>query len=140
MTYFSGPTPAYNNPPINPQYYQPSRFVITAITLGQTTVITTAVNHNYVIGQIVRLLIPDFYGSIQLNEEEGYVITIPAANQVTVTIYSEQANAFNPTPPFGPTLPQIIAVGDYNSGIISTTGATMPSTNIPGSFINISPN
>ena len=54
----SYPTPPYQNPPIEPQFYQPSAFVISAITLGPQTTITTTVNNNYVIGQLCRLIIP----------------------------------------------------------------------------------
>jgi hypothetical protein len=137
---FPGPVPPENNPPINPQYYQPSLFFISAIALGNSTTVTTSVNHNYVIGQLVRLLIPPTYGSFQLNEQQGYVTSIPSANQVVVNINSTQANAFVPSPTYGPTPPQIVAVGDQSSGQISATGNVQIKTYIPGSFINISPN
>lgn len=137
---FPGPIAPENNPPINPQYYQPSVFAITAITLGTTTTIMTLVNHNYVIGQLIRLIIPPTYGSFQLNERQGYVIAIPAANQVVVNIDSSlNVNAFIESPSYGPTLPQILAIGDINSGPINNSGPTKQSTFIPGSFINISP-
>jgi hypothetical protein len=138
-TYFNPPTPAYNNPPINPQYYMPSRFVISGISLGPTTTVTTSENHNYVIGQLVRLLIQPPYGSYQLNEIMGYVFSIPSPNQIVLDINSTGVNAFIPSPSYGPTLPQVVAVGDSNSGVISMTGRTVPSTAIPGSFQNISP-
>jgi hypothetical protein len=138
-TYFGPPRPAYSNPPINPQYFQPSRFVISEIALGPTTLVTTSVNHNYVIGQLVRLFIQPTYGTYQLNEVLGYVIAIPTATQITLNINSTGFNAFIPSPSYGPTLPQVVAVGDSGSGIISLTGRSVPSTAIPGSFINISP-
>ena len=94
----SYPIPAYSNLPINAQYYQPSQFNISAITLGLYTTVTTSVDHNYVVGQLVRLLVPVIYGSYQLNETEGYVLSIPAANQVVVSIDSSQANAFIASP------------------------------------------
>ncbi len=136
---FPGPTPDYNNPPINPQYFQPSRFVISALTLGATTTVTTSVNHNYVIGQLVRLLIQPTYGAYPLNEQVGYVIQIPASNQVVITLNSVGANQFISSPTYGPTEPQIVAIGDVNTGIISSTGRSVPTTTIPGSFENISP-
>jgi hypothetical protein len=138
-TYFNPPTPAYNNPPIQPQNFAPSRFVISDIALGPTTTVTTSVKHNYVIGQLVRLLIPQSYGSYQLNEVLGYVTSIPAIDEVVLDIDSKGVNAFIPSPPYGPTPPQIVAVGDENSGVISTTGRSIPTTTIPGSFQNISP-
>lgn len=133
-----GPVALYNNPPIEPQFYEPSRFVISGITLGVTTLVTTTEDMNYVIGQLVRLLIPRFYGCRQLNEQLGYVISIPASNQVEVTINSSR-NVDPFTSSSQTTQPQIIPVGDVNTGIISSTGRVIPTTNIPGSFINISP-
>ncbi len=132
------PIPAYANVPINAQYYQPSQFFISAISLGPTTIITTTVNHNYVLGQLVRLIIPFGFGCIQLNEQLGNVIAIPAANQVTLNINSAGVTPFNNNALFN-TKAQILAVGDNNSGIISLTGRAIATTNIPGSFINISP-
>lgn len=135
----SGPIAPENNPPINPQYYQPSVFTISGLSYGPTTLVTTSVNHNYVIGQNIRLLIPKPYGAYQLNEQQGLVISIPAANQVVVTINSMNTDAFVSSLSYSFTLPQIIAIGDINSGNISSTGRRVPTTAIPGSFINISP-
>jgi len=138
-----GPRPPFSNPPIEPQNFQPSVFVISAISLGVNTTVTTSVNNNYVVGQQVRLLIPDKYGSRELNEQTGIVLSIPAPNQVILDINSNGASSFIASPTFLPfqtkTLPQIAAIGDVNSGIISSTGRSIPTTNIPGSFINISP-
>lgn len=134
-----GPIPPENNPPINPQYYQPRVFYISAITTGPTTTITTSTDHDYVIGQLVRLLIPELYGSRQLNEQQAYVISIPSSNQVTLDLYSVGVTAFVASPAFGPTRPQIVAIGDVNTGQINF-GRTNNLTYIPGSFINISPN
>jgi hypothetical protein len=132
-----GPVPPYNNPPIEPQFFQPSQFFISNISLGQTTIVTTTVNNNYVIGQLIRLLIPPSFGCTALNEQTGYVISIPSANQVEVNILSINITPFNSSP--AKTQPQIVAVGDVNNGIISSTGRMLPTTAIPGSFINISP-
>jgi len=139
----SSPIPPYSNPPIEPQFYQPSEFAISALSFGVTTIVTTVVNHNYVIGQLIRILIPSKYGSRALNEQLGNVITIPAPNQVEVAINSIGTDPFIASPTFVPfqsrTLPQIVAVGDYNSGYINPTGRVTATTAIPGSFINISP-
>jgi hypothetical protein len=136
---FPGPIAPENNPPIMPQYFQPSRFEIIDIDLGITTTITTSDDMNYVIGQAVRLLIPETYGSFQLNELQGLVIEIPAADQVVVDINSTNSNQFIPNPTYGPTKPQIIAIGDVNSGIISSSGRDIVNSRLPGSFTNISP-
>lgn len=94
----SYPIPAYSNLPIEPQFYQPNRFVISAITLGQTTTITTSTDHNYVIGQQIRLIIPVRYGSYQLNDVLGYVISVPTTSSVVVDIVSANVDAFIATP------------------------------------------
>ena len=133
-----GPVPPYSNVNINAQFYQPSRFVISAVTLGITTTITTSINHNYVLGQEVRLIIPPSFGCRQLNDRLGFITSIPAANQFVLTINSSQ-NVDPYVASSATTVAQTLAVGDINTGIISTTGRNIPTTNIPGAFINISP-
>lgn len=135
-----GPIPPENNPPINPQYYKPSNYTISAITNGINTTVTTSSNNNYVIGQQVRFSIPFNYGITQLNGQSGFVISIPAANQVVVNINSTNYNSFiaSPSPSYTPA--QIAAIGDVNTGAINSTGLLNQGTFIPGSFLDISPN
>lgn len=127
------------NLPINAQFYQPSVFDISNLTLGVSTTVTTSVNHNYVVGQAIRLHIPVAYGTSQISGQQGLVTSIPAANQVVVNINSTLSNAFIASPTYGPTPPQICAIGDVNSGPINASGSSSFQTFIDGSFINISP-
>lgn len=136
-TVISYPIPDYSNPPIEPQFYIPGKFFITAITLGEVTTVTTSVNHNYVIGQQVRILIPNGYGCVGLNEQTGFVIEIPSITQVVVDIFSIGIDPFFNA--MQPTQPQILAIGDINSGQINSSGRLNQGTFVPGSFINISP-
>ena len=142
-TVITYPIPAYQNLPIEPQWYQPRMFVISNISLGVTTTVTTIANLDYVIGQQVRLIIPNKYGSTGLNEKIGYVTSIPALNQVTIDINSNGVDPFISSPTFLPfqskTLPQILAIGDVNNGPINANGSQHLTTFIPGSFIDISP-
>lgn len=137
-TVISYPIPAYSNLPIEAQYYQPSRFVISAISLGVSTTITTSNSMNYVVGQSIRLIIPPSFGSRQLNERQGYITSILSPTQVVVAIDSSQN-----VDPFilasSSTYAQILAIGDVNTGVINDMGNVVTGTNIPGSFINISP-
>lgn len=137
------PTPLYSNPAIDPESYQPRVFTISDITLGPQTTITTSVDHNYVIGQWVRLLIPSNYGSRLLNEKQALVVLIPSSTEVTLDLDSNGANAFISSPSYLPfqnkVYPQIVAIGDQNSGAINSSGRNPTGTYIPGSFINISP-
>lgn len=134
----SYPIPAYQNLPINSDFYLPQRFVISAISLGFTTTVTTSTDHNYVVGQQVRLIIPSNCGSYQLNESQGYVLSIPANNQVVISIDSlRNVNSF--VYQSTPTQPQILAIGDINYGAINSSGRVSNITFIPGSFRNVSP-
>lgn len=143
MSVISFPIPPYSNVPIQTQNFQPSVFAISNISFGVMTTVTTVVNHNYVIGQEIRLTIPSKFGSYQLNERTGFVISIPAPNQVLVSIDSTQTDPFISSPTFilfqSKTLPQIAAIGDVNTGIINANGRSLTGTFIPGSFQNISP-
>lgn len=133
-----GPVPPYSNVNIEPQNYQPSIFVISAITLGVTTLVTTSVNHNYVIGQEVRLIIPPANGSRQLNGQSGFVLSIPNSNQVNLSINSSQnVDKFIATT--SPReQPQIASIGDLNNGSLNSNGSGSQITFVQGSFINIS--
>ncbi len=139
----SYPIPAYSNPPIQSQFYQPQRFVISDITRGITTLVTTSVDHDYVIGQLIRFILPSLYGTYQINEVQGYVISIPGDNQVVVDIDSRFMDAFisSPSIPINQayTVAQILAIGDIANGQINSNGRNNNLTYIPGSFINISP-
>lgn len=132
-----GPVPPYSNVNINAQFYQPSVFIISAIALGVTTTITTTEDTNYVVGQEVRLIIPPSFGCRQLNEKTGLVLSIPSTNQVEVNIDSSR-NVDPYIVSSATTQAQILAIGDVNTGVISSSGRTNVSTNIPGSFIDIS--
>jgi len=137
----SGPIALYSNLPIEPQYYAPWRFVISNITLGMITTVTMIIpaitSLNYVVGQQVRLIIPQTFGCRQLNEQTGYVIQVNPPNQVILDINSIGADPYIPSP--ARTQAQILAIGDNVSGPINSNGR-QTQTFIPGSFINISPN
>ncbi len=151
MAYYpviSGPIAPYSNVPIEPQFYKPSQFVITAITYGVTTTVTMSngtnnVSPNYVVGQLVRIVIPEKYGARQLNGQSGLVISLPSSTQVEININSIGTDPFIPNPTFLPnqsqTQPQILAIGDQASGQINSSGRINLGLTIPGAFENISP-
>jgi hypothetical protein len=133
---FPGPIPPYNNLPPNPEFYLPRFFYITNVVLGSTTTITTAKDMNYVIGNLIRLIIPNGFGCSALSGHTGYVLSIPAPNQVVVGIYSNGVTPFV-NPGFN-TQPTIVPVGNINTGAINF-GRNDNKTFIPGSFRNVSP-
>ncbi len=147
MGFLSGPQPPQNNPPIHPEWYVPSRFVISAITKGLTTTVTmlpttiegVTTDPNYVVGQEVRINIPRAYGMIQMNERNSMVISIPSSTEVILNLDSRLFNDFIASPTDDSQEPQIMAIGDFNSGAINASGRINLGTYIPGSFRDISP-
>lgn len=143
-SFITGPIAPESNPPIEPLWFLPSNFTITAITRGTTTTVTTTSStsapstNNFVVGQLVRFNIPPTYGIQEINGKTAYVLSKPSSSQVIVDINSTTFSAFNAAPSYGPTPPQISAIGDVNSGPINATRSTQQ-TFISGSFINVSP-
>ena len=137
----SGPIAPFRNPPIHPEYYEPSRFVVSAISEGLTTIVTTTVDHNYVVGQEIRLLIPVFWGAYQLNNMTGFVISVPSSTEVTLNIDSVGVSPFALASAHPSIIqePQIIAIGDLNTGTINANGRLNYGLTIPGAFQDISP-
>jgi len=134
-----GPIAAENNPPINPQYFTPKEFNIASITNGQTTLVQTTTAHDYVVGQLVRLIIGQPFGARQFNERTAYVININSTTQFTLALDSSSFDLFIANPTLSASQPQVVAVGDLNTGTINSQGRFVNGTFIPGSFKNISP-
>jgi hypothetical protein len=131
FTALSGsPTGALVKKVLYPYLYAPGHTVISAITLGTTTTIDTTSAHNFVVGQEVAFRIPSYYGTTGLNSLPniptpgspiyGYVIAVTDYNTVVVNFNSTNFTAFNSNQPFanfsGLQFPQIVAVGDVNTG------------------------
>jgi hypothetical protein len=131
-----GPVPPESNPPIEPQYYKPRVYFIMALSFGMTTLVTTTINHDYEIGQLVRLIIPSANGSRALNNSLSYIISIPALNQFVLSIASIGVDPFITTT--NPNQPQTLAIGNVNTGNIGRHGRAYLPPFIPGSFRDIS--
>jgi len=138
----SFPVPLYANVPIEPQYYTPWRFVISGITLGITTtvnmVIPSITDLTYVVGQLVRLVIPPTFGCRKLNGQTAYVIAVNQPNQVVLKLNSIGSDPYIASSATTPA--QILAIGDASSGAINNNGTQNQTTYVIGSFINVSPN
>ena len=103
---------------------------------------TNDVPPNYVVGQLVRLLIPPKNGARQLNGQSGFVLSLPSSSEVEVAINSVECDPFIPNPTFflteSQTQPQILSIGDISGGQINSSGRINLGTTIPGAFQNIS--
>jgi hypothetical protein len=125
-----------------PYLYFPGTTVISNITLGATTTVDTTDAHNFVVGQEVAFRIPNQWGTVELNSLPntltpgspvyGYVIAVTDYNTVVVNINSSAMTPFNVNQPIanvsGLSFPQIVAVGDVNTGgvQISANSALYP--------------
>lgn len=144
-TVISYPIPAYQNLPIQPQFYSPRAYVIANIFLAQQTIISTIMPNAFVVGQLIRLIVPAVCGSYQLNEITSYILVILSDTDFILELdTSQNVDPFVPFIPTTPNLtaytyPQVLAIGDINSGVTNSGGQTNIGTFIPGSFINISP-
>jgi len=120
-----------------PALYVPGVSYICDITLGATTTVQTTAPHNFVVGQEVAFripsvpgVIPPVWGTTELNSLPnvlipgspiyGYVVSVTNSTTVVVNIDSSSFTAWNNNYPFlsfvGRTPPQIVAVGDVNTG------------------------
>lgn len=118
-----------------PYLYLPTVSVISAITTGSTTTISTTAQHQLHVGQEVGFRIPSQWGTTQLNELPnsvtpgspiyGYVVSITDLQNFVVNINSSAYTAFISNQTFaataGRTFAQVVPVGDVNSGGTSIT-------------------
>lgn len=125
---------------------------ITAITNDTTALITTDIPHQYVTGQIVRIVIPlDFggvnnattqmnqysFGMVQINGKLGTILSIPTTTTFTVDIDTTNFDTFVLPPPivfpFGPpaalSYAQVVPVGEINSQFNAATQNVLPYPN-----------
>lgn len=118
-----------------PNNYSPFNCVITAITRGSSTTVTFSVEHDFVVGQEVQFVLPAQWGTTQLDGKKGYVTSI-TSTQIVVDINSSSYTAFayptSATAALAMTFPQVVGIGDANSGYIGPN-PPFPLT-IPGAF------
>lgn len=134
------PTGAFVKKVLYPFLYSPGISFITAVSTGSTTTVTTTTPHNLVVGQQVGFRIPNpVWGITQLNELPNtsipgspllyYVTSVGSSVQFTCNCVSSSFTAFanNPTVAQTPGLsfPQVVAVGDVNTGGVAYSGGNL---------------
>jgi hypothetical protein len=142
----ASPTGAFVRQVLYPMLYEPGVAFISAITTGTTTTVTTTDPHDFVVGQEIGFRIPAAYGTTQLNELPNntipgspvyyYVTAINSNTQFVCNANSTGFTAFatNQTVAqmVGQSLPQVVAVGDVNSGGVAYSGGALyPSPAFP---------
>lgn len=121
-----------------PYLYFPGTTFISDIDLGTTTTIHTTDAHNFVVGQEVAFRIPSQWGTVELNSLPNittpgspiyaYVIAVTDYNTVVVNFDSTAYSAFNSNIAVdevpGLSYPQIVAVGDVNTGGVQVSSGS----------------
>lgn len=75
--------------------YKPRKRFITEITLGNTTLVQMSVQNAYFVGEKVNLLVPVEYGTIELNNLRGTILSIDdTTNEIELDINSSGFSAF----------------------------------------------
>ncbi len=133
------PTGAQVRKVLYPYLYSPGVSFITSITTGSTTTVVTTAPHNLVVGQEVAFRIPLSWGTYQLNSLPnvtipgspiyGYVVSVTDNRTVVVNINSSTFSAFNSNQTVasvpGLTFPQMVAVGDVNTGGVQISSGSV---------------
>lgn len=143
------PAGAFVRQVLYPWLYLPGENFISAVTLSGTNVqITTTSNHNFVVGQEIAFRIPSVWGPTQLNSLPNnsipgspiyfYVTAVNSNTQFTCSALSSGVTAFTTAQAVasvpGLQLPQVLAVGDVNSGGTAYSGGALyPSPSFPTS-------
>lgn len=93
--------------------FQPAMRIISAITNANPAAVTTTIDHDYLDGLIVRLVIPDGFGMTQADSLTGS-ITVTGETTFTINIDTSGFDAFaSPSPiPDAYTCAQVIPVGE----------------------------
>ena len=102
--------------PFDPRYYPVNRY-ITSISQAASAVIVLSVTHGFTVGQKVRIIVPDLYGMVEMDNQ---LVTITAinttTNSITVDIDSTAFTAFAfPTSAqaaLGVNFAQVVPVGE----------------------------
>ena len=138
----SSPNNRYNLGLFNSGTYTPQICDITAITQAASALVTTSIDHTFVVGQEVQFFIPSYWGMIQMNNQKGIVTSIPDADQFVVSINTSTFDAFvTPSPGQYVVIDpaQVAGIGDINTGTLSPGGVVANPNTIPGAFQNQPP-
>lgn len=151
----SAATAGFMKKVLYPDLYVPFGVGITAINTS-TSVITTAQNHGFVVGQQVYFVVPKVsttaWGTVELDTltyntanavpQQAFVTAVPALNQITINLnmtsgYSAFLFPTSAQAALGMTFPQVLGIGDQNSGAtnaVTPLPVVPPAITIPGAF------
>lgn len=109
--------------------FTPRRLLITNMSQAAQMIVTISVTHDYVVGELIRLVVPAEFGMVEANDLRAEVVAIGAAdgsgftNTITLDIDSSAFTAFafpaSAAVPF--TFPQVVPFGDDNQASLAAT-------------------
>ena len=120
---------------------------VTSITKANPAVVTTAANHNYSTGMVVRFIIPKAYGMVELNNLTSIITKlsgttfscqtsqIPSQINIDSSNYTAFSNAGTGTPA------QVIPMGSgptQSSLPVNYASPLVGETNLTDQYLNIS--
>ena len=111
----------------NPTFQRAMR-LISAITNSFPAQVTTTFDHDYGTGDIVRLIIPKWFGMVQANKLVG-TITVTGSDTFNVDIDTTNFNPFvipAPVPWYVTAYAQVTPVGEISSNLGGATQNTLP--------------
>lgn len=121
--------PSYSPPfPV----FQPAMRVITNITNSFPATVTTSINHQYIVGTIVRLNVQPEFGMVQANQKVGTILSVPTTNTFTIDIDTTYFDPFvTPTIPAPPPQlayqsPFVTAIGEDNDILSAAVQNVLP--------------
>ncbi len=103
----------------NPLFYPPER-TISKITQAAQAVVTTTVDHQYVVGQLVRFLVPAEFGMTEISGLTGSVVAVTQATftvNIDTTGFTAFAFPLSAVSPFTPA--QVIPFAETTNAAIS---------------------
>lgn len=102
--------------------YQPAMRLISTITQAENAVVTTTFAHDYIDGEIVRMIIPRGFGMRQLDKKTA-PITVLSDTTFSIPIDTREFDAYS-TPSSSPNdkqCAQVIPIGEIASQIDGAT-------------------
>ena len=90
--------------------------VIAGISNDFPATVTTTIDHDYIVGTIVRLDITPTGGMFQANQKVGTILTVPTPTTFTIDIDSTHFDIFSIPSQFPPGYndSQVVPVGESN--------------------------
>lgn len=108
--------------------YQPAMRIVTGITNAVTPTVTTSFDHDYLVGLIVRMLVPREFGMVQLNSLVGEIVGVPTDDTFVIDINTLAFDTFinaisdpNDIPWYLNDYASVVPVGEDNSLLAQAT-------------------